>query len=80
MLDTVPACDITPPEGTDVLDLKPGDCCQASYESRYYSVKVVATGKIACTPYHILYVYMYAQRCLRTFAYGLHTKADTSYM
>ena len=45
MYDTVSARDITPPEGVDVLDLKSGDGCQASFENRHYSVKVVGTGK-----------------------------------
>lgn len=45
MYDTVPAKDVTPPEGIDVLDLKPGDHCQASYEHRYYRVTIIATGK-----------------------------------
>lgn len=44
MFDTVPARNITPPEGVDVLNLKPGDGCQASHENRHYSVKVLATG------------------------------------
>ena len=45
MYDTVPARDVTPDEGIDVLDLKPGDRCQASYEHRHYRVKIVAAGK-----------------------------------
>ena len=45
MFDTVPARVITPPEGVDVLDLKCGNFCQASYEHRHYKVKVVAAGK-----------------------------------
>ena len=45
MFDTVPARVITPPEGVDVLDLKCGDFCQASYEHRHYKVKVMAAGK-----------------------------------
>ena len=45
MYDTVSARDITHPEGVHVLDLKPGDGCQASYEHRHYRVKVIAAGK-----------------------------------
>ena len=45
LFDTVSAHNITPPEGIDVLNVKPGDRCQAAYENRHYSVKVVATGK-----------------------------------
>ena len=44
MYDTVAARDVTPPERIDVLDLQPGDRCQALYQSRYYSVQVVAIG------------------------------------
>ena len=45
MYDTVPAKDVTPPEGIDVLDLKPGDHWQVSYEHRYYRVTIIAPGK-----------------------------------
>lgn len=48
MFDTVSARVITPPEGVDVLDLKCGDFCQASYEHRHYKVKVMAAGKWKC--------------------------------
>ena len=44
MVDTLPARDVIPPEGLDILDVKTGDRCQASYKSRYYSVKVAAVG------------------------------------
>lgn len=45
LYDTVPARDVTPPEGIDVLDLKPGDYCQACYDHRHYRVKIMASGK-----------------------------------
>ena len=44
MFDTIPARNVTPPEGVDILDVKPADHCQASHENRYYRVKVLATG------------------------------------
>ena len=43
-VNTVAARDVTPPKRIDVLDLQPGDRCQALYQSRYYSVQVVAIG------------------------------------
>ena len=43
-VNTVAARDVTPPERIDVLDLQSGDRCQALYQSRYYSVQVVAIG------------------------------------
>lgn len=45
LFDTIQARYITPPENVDVLDLKPGDHCRALYESRHYSVNVLAVGK-----------------------------------
>ena len=45
MYDAIPARDVTPLEGIDILDLIPGDRCQASYEHRHYRVKIMAAGK-----------------------------------
>ena len=39
MYDAVPARNVTPFEGINVLDLKPGDCCQASYEHQHFGTQ-----------------------------------------
>ena len=49
MYDVVPARDVTSSNGVDVLCLKPGDDCFASFASRQYDAKVIARGKhITC--------------------------------
>ena len=45
LYDAVPARDITPPIGKDVLALLPDDQCQASFANTLYPAKVVAVGK-----------------------------------
>ena len=45
LYDAVPARDITPPSGKDVLDLLPEDECQASFANTLYRAKVVAVGR-----------------------------------
>ena len=44
LFDAIPAKDISAPEGVDVLNLLPGDECQASFGNTLYHAKVVATG------------------------------------
>ena len=45
LYDAVPARDITPPNGKDVLDLLSKDNCQASFANTLYPAVVVAVGK-----------------------------------
>ena len=47
MYDAIPARDITPPEGVDVLSIIPDEECQASFENKLYPARVVAVGKYA---------------------------------
>ena len=44
LFDAIPARNITPPEGGDVLSLIPGEECQASFGNALYRAKVVAVG------------------------------------
>ena len=44
VFDAIPARNITPPEGGDVLSLIPGEECQASFGNTLYRAKVVAVG------------------------------------
>ena len=45
LYDAIPARDIVPQEGGDVLSLLPGEECRASFDSTLYPAKVVAVGK-----------------------------------
>ena len=45
MYDAIPARDITPPEGGDVLSLLPGEECEASFGNKLYPARVIAIGK-----------------------------------
>ena len=45
LFDVVPARDITPATGKDILDLVPDDDCQASYANTLYPARVVAVGE-----------------------------------
>ena len=47
MYDAMPARDITPPEGGDVLSLLPGQECEVSFANKLYPARVVAIGKYA---------------------------------
>lgn len=43
--DTMPAKDIVPPEGTDVLNVKVGTKCSAVFKGKEFGVDIVASGK-----------------------------------
>lgn len=51
LYDAIPARDITPPEGGDVLSLQPGMNCRALFGNKTYPARLVAVGKYA------LYIY-----------------------
>ena len=42
--DVVAVRNIKVPEDTDILDLIPGDQCQACFDNKFYTVEVVANG------------------------------------
>ena len=52
MYDAIPARDITPPEGGDILSLLPGEECKASFGNKIYPARVVAVGKYASIYLH----------------------------
>ena len=43
----MPARDITPPQGEDVLSLLPGQGCKVNFGNKLYPARVVAIGKYA---------------------------------
>ena len=45
LYDVVVARDIVPPDGRDVLEIQPGDCCKSVFMGRTYDVKVIEVGK-----------------------------------
>ena len=44
LYDVLPARDVKPHDDTDVLDLMPGERCQAFFLNKLYGGKVVANG------------------------------------
>ena len=45
LYDVVNAKFIVTPEGTDVLDVKPGIICRAQYHSEFYKAQVLEVGE-----------------------------------
>ena len=48
LYDVVPARDIRVPEGSEVVNLAPGDKCGATFDNNLYNAEVVATGMLHC--------------------------------
>ena len=46
LYDVVPAKDVVPLEGSDVLKIKPGENCRVVYESIYYKALVLNIGML----------------------------------
>ena len=44
LFDTIPALQITPPEGSDLQNLAVGTTCKAAFANELYEAKVIAKG------------------------------------